>query len=125
MEFGGIIGNVVSFVAGGGLMTLVTLKSSKKKADVEVKVDEIKAIHDTVELVYKPMIDQQNRRIKELEDEVKSLRMQLISERKDHQRDIDLMNKRILAITNALGIKANTQLRNDKGQFIKADSNES
>lgn len=125
MEFGEIIGNVISFVAGGGLMTLVTLKSSKKKADVEVKVDEIKAIHDTVELVYKPMIDQQNQRIKELEDEVKSLRMQLISERKDHQRDIDLMNKRILAITNALGIKANTQLRNDKGQFIKADSNES
>ena len=125
MEFVEIIGNVVSFVAGGGLMTLVTLKSSKKKEDVEVKVDEIKAIHDTVELVYKPMIDQQNRRIKELEDEVKSLRTQLIDERKDHQRDIDLMNKRILAITNALGIKANTQLRNDKGQFIKADSNES
>lgn len=102
-------------------MTLVNLKSSKKQKDVEVKVDEIKAIHDTVEMVYKPIIDNQNQRIKELEEEVKSLRQQLVQERNDHQREMDMMNKRILAITSVLGIKAQSQIRDDRGRFAKAD----
>lgn len=124
MEIGEIISYSLTFIGGGGIAALVTLKSSKKKAEVEVKQDEIQAIHDTVKKVYEPIIDQQNERIKELEDEVKSLRKQLATERTEHQNDIDLMNKRILAITNALGIRAEGQLRDDKGRFTKADGAE-
>lgn len=120
-SIGEILGYFGTFVVGGGLMTLVNLKSNKKQKDVEVKVDEIKAIHDTVEMVYKPIIDNQNQRIKELEVEVKSLRQQLIQERSDHQREMDIMNKRILNIASALGIKAHSQIRDDKGRFVKAD----
>lgn len=119
MELETIMTGIGSFILGGGLLHVITLRSQKKKADVEVKIDEIKAIHDTVELVYKPIIDQQNARIQELEKEVKNLRQQLLDERSDHQREMDIMNKRILAITSALGIKAHTQIRNDKGRFVK------
>jgi Mg2+ and Co2+ transporter CorA len=120
MELNGILGYLISFVGGGGLMTLVTWRSSKKKADVEVKVDEIKALHDTIELVYQPTITHLNNRVAQLEDEVKSLRTQLSSERADHQKEIAMMNHQILAISRALGIKASTQIRNEKGQFAKA-----
>lgn len=109
-------------------MTLVNLRSSKKKADVEVKVDEIKALHDTIDMVYKPIIEQQNKtieqqntRIEALDSEVKNLRKQLIDERSDHQKEIDMMNKRILAITNALGLSATKQIRDSKGRYAKEE----
>ena len=129
MELEPILGYVLSAIGGGGIMKLVNIRSEKKKAAVEVKIDEIQAIHNTIEMVYKPIIDQQNAviaqqntRIKELEDEVKGLRQDLTSERKEHQKDIDLMNKRILAITNALGLKADTQLRDDRGRYRRNDN---
>ena len=118
MDFGTYAEYILTFVAGGGLATLVTLKSKKKKADVEVKVDEIAALHDIIEKVYEPTIAFQKARIEELETEVKSLKEQLTTERLDRQREMDLMNKRILAITSALGIKVSEQMRNEKGQFI-------
>jgi len=122
MEFGEILGYVASAVGGGGLMQIINIRSSKKKADVEVKVDEIKAIHDTVEMVYQPIIAQQNARIQELEKEVGALRAQLAEERKDHQREMDLMNKRILDITRALGMRANNQIRDNKGRYKKGNN---
>jgi uncharacterized phage infection (PIP) family protein YhgE len=138
MELEQIIGYVISFIAGGGLITLITARSTKKKADVEVKVDEIKALHDTIDLVYQPIIDQQNEtirrqndRINSLEAEVKGWSDKLNAERSehqreldilraDHQREMDIMNKRILAITSALGLKAANQLRDEQGRFVKS-----
>ena len=119
MEFNEILGYILSAIGGGGLMKIINIRSEKKKAAVEVKLDEIQAIHNTIEMVYQPIIDQQNKRIQELESEVRELRTQLTSERKEHQKDIDLMNKRILAITNALGLKADTRLRDDNGRYKK------
>lgn len=121
MEFNDIFGYILSAIGGGGLMKIINIRSEKKKAAVEVKLDEIQAIHNTIEMVYQPIIDQQNKRIQELEGEVRELRTQLTSERKEHQKDIDLMNKRILAITNALGLKADTRLRDDNGRYKKND----
>lgn len=121
MEFNEIFGYILSAIGGGGLMKIINIRSEKKKAAVEVKLDEIQAIHNTIEMVYQPIIDQQNKRIQELEGEVRELRTQLTSERKEHQKDIDLMNKRILAITNALGLKADTRLRDDNGRYKKND----
>ena len=114
-----ILTSVATFIAGGGLGALINLKSSKKKGEVEVKVDEIGALHDIIEKVYEPTIKFQKGRIEELESEVKSLKEQLSIERSDRQRDMEMMNKRILAITSALGIKAATQLRDERGRYKK------
>ena len=124
MDWQGIIPEILTFIAGGGIVGLFTIPAKKKKADVEVKVDEIKALHDTIEMVYQPTINHLNNRVEQLEGEVKTLRSQLASERADHQNEINLMNQQILAITKALGIKATTQIRDDKGRFTKAADEE-
>ena len=111
---------IISFVAGGGLTALVTLGAKKKKANVEVKVDEIGALHDIIEKVYEPTIKFQKERISDLENQVKSLQEQLSNERVDRQREMELMNKRILSITSALGLKAEVQIRDERGRFAKA-----
>jgi hypothetical protein len=115
---------IISFVAGGGLTALVTLSAKKKKANVEVKVDEIGALHDIIEKVYEPTIKFQKERISDLENQVKSLQEQLSNERVDRQREMELMNKRILSITSALGLKAEAQIRDERGRFAKATNEE-
>lgn len=115
---------IISFVAGGGLTALVTLGAKKKKANVEVKVDEIGALHDIIEKVYEPTIKFQKERISDLENQVKSLQEQLSNERVDRQREMELMNKRILSITSALGLKAEAQIRDERGRFAKATNEE-
>lgn len=113
---------IISFVAGGGLTALVTLSAKKKKANVEVKVDEIGALHDIIEKVYEPTIKFQKERISDLENQVRSLQEQLSNERADRQREMELMNKRILSITSALGLKAEVQIRDERGRFAKAQN---
>lgn len=142
MDWQEIVPQILSFVAGGGLVGLFTIKQKKKKADVEVKVDEIKALHDTIDLVYKPIIDEQNNtikrqndRIQELDHEVKELRKQVTDERNEHQKDIAamrsehqkeiaLMQKQILEIARTVGVKTNRQIRDDKGRFVKPEEDE-
>lgn len=122
MDWQGIIPEILTFVAGGGIVGLFTIPAKKKKADVEVKVDEIKALHDTIEMVYQPTINHLNNRVEQLEGEVKTLRSQLASERADHQNEINLMNQQILAITKALGIKATTKIRQEKSTNSEEDA---
>ena len=113
-SFGEILGYVVTFVAGGGLMTLLTARFKRKQAAVDVKKDEIKALRDAVEMVYQPLINTQKDRIQELENEVKSLREQLQKEREARQNEMNLMNKQILQITSALGIQVVSRINNHK-----------
>lgn len=122
MDWQGIIPEILTFIAGGGIVGICTIPARKKKADVEVKVDEIKALHDTIEMVYQPTINHLNNRVEQLEGEVKNLRSQLASERADHQNEINLMNQQILSITKALGIKATTKIRQDKGANSEEDA---
>ncbi len=124
MEFNELIPSVLSFVAGGGLVGIFTVGAKKRKANVEVKVDEIAALHDIIEKVYEPTIKFQKERITDLENQVKSLQEQLSVERADRQREMELMNKRILAITSALGLKAESQIRDARGRFAKAPEDE-
>lgn len=124
MDAGEIIGYVFTFVGGGGLTALVNWRINKKKAGVEVKVDEISALHDIIEKVYEPTIEFQKTRIQELESEVKALKEQLATERVDRQREMELMNKRILEITSALGLKATRQIRDKKGRYSKLPEDE-
>ena len=118
---GEIIGYIVTFIAGGGLMTILTARFKRKKAAVEVKADEIKAMHDSIEMVYKPLINQQRDRIQELEAEVKSLREQLKQEREDRQKEISVMNKQILQITSALGMKAVDHINKNRRKMLASD----
>lgn len=122
---GEILTPILTFIVGGGLTAIFTLKFQRKKAAVEVKTDEIKALRDAVDMVYKPLIDTQKDRIQELEAEVKSLREQLKQERKDRQDEISAMNKQILAITSALGMKVvdevNRNVRKRLGKTVDVD----
>lgn len=125
MELETIVTGIGTFIAGGGLMTLITAKSKRKEAAAEAKKDEIEALHDMIEKVYEPTVRFQKERIQELENQVTELRRQLADERRDRQRDMELMNKRILAITSALGLKATVQIRDEKGRFAaKSDDSD-
>lgn len=132
MDWQGIIPEILTFIAGGGLVGIVTLSSRKKKADVEVKISEIDAIQHTVEAVYKPLIEQQNKTIEQqntkihaLESRVENLTTQLIDERNAHQKEIYAMQKQILEIHKALGLKATQQARDlTTGKFIKTKEND-
>lgn len=120
-----ILTPILTFIVGGGLTAIFTLKFQRKKAAVEVKTDEIKALRDAVDMVYKPLLDTQKDRIQELEAEVKSLREQLKQERKDRQEEISMMNTQILQITSALGMKAveeiNKNARKRLGKSIEVE----
>lgn len=114
MESGEIIGYFVALLGGGGVTQFVNWRINKRKGNAEVKRDEIENIHRTVEDVYKPLIEQQNKRIKELEEEVHGLREQLARERAEHQEAMSAMQKQIVEINKALGINAKNTINNRK-----------
>lgn len=119
METGEIIGYVLTALGGGGVTQFFNWRLNKRRGNAEVKRDEIENIHRTVEDVYKPLIEQQNLRIKELETEVRELRNQLAKERQEHQDAMAAMQKQIVEINRALGINAKKAIRDKKtGQFI-------
>lgn len=124
MDWTTIITAIISFVAGGGLLTIVTVNVQKKKMKAGVKADEIENLRNAVESVYKPLIEEQNsriatqsRRINELEAEVKTLRDEKHTQELLYQKQIADLQKQITEITRALGIKAAKQLRNSRGQY--------
>jgi Mg2+ and Co2+ transporter CorA len=119
METGEIIGYVLTALGGGGVTQFFNWRINKRRGNAEVKRDEIENIHRTVEDVYKPLVEQQNIRIKELETEVRELRNQLAKERQEHQDAMAAMQKQIVEINRALGINAKKAIRDKKtGQFI-------
>ena len=117
MEIGEIITYVVTALGGGGAGWLVNWKWGRRKEAASVKADEIENMRKAMADFYDPLVERQNKRIAELEDEVKTLREQLAYERTEHQKQIDSLQKQITDITRALGIKAAKQIRNSKGQF--------
>lgn len=119
-----IIIAILSFVGGGGVTALVTIGSIRRKAKAEAKSDEIKALHDTIESVYEPLVGQLKKRVAEQDEEIANLRKQLSEERADRQKEMKLMNERIVAITSALGISSRDYIRNGKGQFVKKEDGE-
>lgn len=122
MEAGEIIGYVLTALGGGGVTQFFNWRINKRRGNAEVKRDEIENIHRTVEDVYKPLIEQQNLRIKELESEVRELRNQLAKERAEHQESIAAMQKQIVEINRALGLNARQAIRDKKtGQFVKRE----
>lgn len=105
-------------------MAILNAKTNKKKGEVEVKVDEISALHDIIDKVYEPTIRFQKERIIELETEVKSLKKQLAEERADRQREMNLVNRRILDIVNALGLESVNRIRDERGLSVESEPDE-
>ena len=137
MDWTTVIASVLTFLAGGGIFTLVTIKVQKKKLEAEiakikasVKSDEIENMRKAMESFYSPLVDEQNKRIttqakriNELEAEVKTLRDEKHQQELSYQKQIADLQKQITEITRALGIKAAKQLRNSRGQYtsLKAE----
>lgn len=124
INVGEIIGYVLTFVGGGGLAAIVNWRINRKKASVEVKVDEIQALHDTIELVYEPLVTKLKERVADQDNEIASLRKQLTEEREARQREMKMMNDRILAITSALGLNTRDYIRDNLGRFVSKQDND-
>ena len=121
MELETILTMVGSLLGGGSLGGLLGWRMQKRKQTAEVKSDEIENMRKAMADFYDPLVERQNKRIAELEDEVKTLREQLNYERTEHQAQIAALQKQIVEITRVLGIKANKQVRNERGQFAKPE----
>lgn len=124
MDWITLISSILTFIAGGGIFTLVTLRVQKNKLKAEVKASDIDNMRKALEDFYNPLLKSQddriatqNVRIAELETEVKTLRDEKHQMELSYQRQIFDLQKQITEITRALGIKAAKQLRNAKGQF--------
>ena len=117
---------VLGFVAGGGLLTLLTLGLRRKQVKNEVKADEIDTMRKAMESFYTPLLEAQdkriavqNERIAELETEVRTLRKEKQEQEESYRKQIVELQKQITDITRALGIKANKQIRASNGQFAR------
>lgn len=121
MELGEIIGYVVSAAGGGGLATLFNWRYNKKKNAADIKSDEIENMRKAMVDFYEPLVERQNHRIAELEKEVKNLREERREMELSYQKQISDLQKQITEITRALGIKANKQVRNELGQYVKTN----
>ncbi len=121
METNELVGYVLTALGSGGITQFFNWRANKKKANSEAKSMEIENIKKIVDSVYQPLIAQQNARIKELENEVRDLREQRETMRVEHQKEIAKLQKQILDITRALGMKATSQVRNARGQFTKTE----
>lgn len=124
MEANEIVTYVLTALGGGGITQFFNWRANKKKVNSEAKAMEIDNIKEIVDSVYQPLIAQQNARIKELETEVKALRDERDTMRVEHQKEIAKLQKQILDITRALGLKATNHVRNSKGQFVKQEEGE-
>lgn len=133
MEFGEIIGYVLSALGGGGLSGFVFWRLNKRAKEAEVKNQEIENINDIVEKVYKPMIDTLNERVTELDAEVKQLREDRRTTARRHDEEIaaikkdcaeksDLMKRQILELSAELAKKQDKQARAKNGQYAKTRS---
>ena len=121
MEIGEIIGYALSALGGGGIATVFNWRINRSKAKEEVKSDALENIRKEVE-VYQTIIADQNKRIAELTQEVDALRKEKREAEIEHQRQISNLQKQIVEITKALGIKANERIRDEKtGRFIKGE----
>lgn len=67
-----IITLVISFVSGGALMVLITAKSTRKKASVEVKKEEVSA-HEMISNFHRNEIKHLTEQMEELRKEMQKL----------------------------------------------------
>lgn len=113
MEWGEIIGYAASALGGGGIASVINWRTAKRKATEEVKSDEIENIRKSVE-VYQTIINDQNKRIAELNEEVQKLRDERREMEKSYQAQIASLQRQIVEITRALGIRSKEHIKEAK-----------
>ena len=120
MELGEIIGYIASAAGGGGITALFNWRYNKKKNAESLKSDELENIRNSLG-VYQTIIEDQNKRIRELTDEVNQLREDKRKMEVSYQHQLAAMQKQITELYRAMGIRANKQVRNELGQFVKTE----
>ena len=124
MELGEIIGYGLSALGGGGIASIFNWRINKRKANAEVKTDELENLRKTMQDFYDPLVKKQNERITELESEVKVLREERREMELAYQKQIQILQKQIVEITKAIGIKVNERARDEKtGRYTKGEKN--
>lgn len=124
MELGEIIGYGLTALGGGGIASIFNWRINKRKANAEVKTDELENLRKTMQDFYDPLVKKQNERISELESEVKTLRQERRDMELAYQKQIQVLQKQIVEITKALGIKTSARARDEKtGRYVKDEKN--
>lgn len=124
MELGEIIGYALSALGGGGIASIFNWRINKRKANAEVKTDELENLRKTMQDFYDPLVKKQNERITELESEVKVLREERREMEFAYQKQIQILQKQIVEISKAIGIKVNERARDEKtGRYTKGEKN--
>ncbi len=124
MELGEIIGYGLTALGGGGIASIFNWRINKRKANAEVKTDELENLRKTMQDFYDPLVKKQNERISELESEVKTLRQERRDMELAYQKQIQVLQKQIVEITKALGIKTSERARDEKtGRYVKDEKN--
>ena len=124
MELGEIIGYGLTALGGGGIASIFNWRINKRKANAEVKTDELENLRKTMQDFYDPLVKKQNERISELESEVKTLRQERRDMELAYQKQIQVLQKQIVEITKALGIKTSKRARDEKtGRYVKDEKN--
>jgi len=124
MELGEIIGYALSALGGGGIASIFNWRINKRKANAEVKTDELENLRKTMQDFYDPLVKKQNERITELESEVKVLREERREMELAYQKQIQILQKQIVEISKAIGIKVNERARDEKtGRYTKGEKN--
>lgn len=124
MELGEIIGYALSALGGGGIASIFNWRINKRKANAEVKTDELENLRKTMQDFYDPLVKKQNERITELESEVKVLREERREMEFAYQKQIQILQKQIVEISKAIGIRVNERARDEKtGRYTKGEKN--
>lgn len=111
-----IMGYIGTALGAGGITQVVNWRINKKKAKVEVQADEIENIRKSVE-VYQTIISDQSKRIAELTEEVQTLRREKKEMDETYTRQISVLQQQIIEISRAIGIKAQTTIRDGKNTY--------
>ena len=119
-----IVGYIGTAIGAGGITQLFNWRINKKKAKEDVKSDEIENIRKSID-IYQTIISDQNKRINELTDEVKQLRLEKVEMEKHYQAQILTLQKQIVEINRVLGISARKAIRDENtGKYKKADKSQ-
>lgn len=114
MEISEIVSYVVTALGAGGVTQFANWRISRRKASAEVKSDEIDNMRKAMQDFYEPLVERQNKRIGELEEEVRNLRQERQAMQDDYQRQLAAMQQQISELYRALGMKAKAAAKTRK-----------
>lgn len=106
MQFSEIWGYVISAIGAGGITQLLNWRYNRRKNAADLKADEIENMRKAMADFYDPLVAAQNKRIEELEGEIRQLRDDKREMERTHQQQIAQLQEQIIAISAALGIQA-------------------